>query len=240
MISWVGLMVAERHFVNSAEWTAMTPEQRVADVELRRLSEVKSSLATAGLSLGNPVYFRIMKESSDLEVWLQPSSSARYQLYKTFPIARWSGTLGPKQKEGDRQAPEGRYGITRRLMHPGSTYHLAFNIGYPNQLDQALGRTGNLIMIHGKNVSVGCFAMTDSVIEELYLIVDAALKGGQDQVCVDCFPFRMTEERLSHLADNELQWNSFWSQLQPIWNYFEEHRVPPPVTVVDKRYVVSQ
>ena len=173
-------------------WTDLTPEQRVADVKKRRTAEVAASLQTAQLKLGSPVFLRIMKEDNELEVWLK-SDSTTYKKWKTYPIARWSGTLGPKLAEGDGQAPEGIYDITLARLHPGSKYHLAFNIGYPNAFDRAHDRTGSLIMIHGSNVSIGCFAMTDPVIEDLYLVVDAALDKGQAAVPVHSFPFRMTE-----------------------------------------------
>lgn len=160
-----------------------------------------------------------------------------FQLLKTHPIARWSGLLGPKQKEGDKQAPEGCYGITRRLMHPGSDYHLAMNIGYPNGLDRALGRTGSLIMIHGKDVSVGCFAMTDPVIEEIYLLVDAALDAGQTEVPVHCFPFRMTDKRIAEVVDSP--WRGFWLKLKAVWDAFEKTKRVPQVGMVHGRYVPS-
>jgi murein L,D-transpeptidase YafK len=209
----------------AADWATLTPEERVADVKQRRATALTLELAKQGLSLGNATLLRVMKESSEMEVWMQPTEDAAYQLFKTYRIARWSGTLGPKLKEGDMQAPEGVYGITRRLMHPGSKYHLAMNIGYPNASDQALGRTGSLIMIHGSDVSVGCFAMTDPVIEELYLIVDAALTAGQAEVPVHSFPFRMTAERMAQTTESP--WHSFWSELKILWDAFEQRKLLP-------------
>lgn len=222
----------------NAEWDKLSPEQRVADVKSRRLSGLAAELAAAGLKPGNPVFLRVMKEGSEMEVWLQPSPDGSFQLFKTHPIARWSGSLGPKQKEGDKQAPEGCYGITRRLMHPGSTYHLAMNIGYPNALDRALQRTGSFIMIHGKDVSVGCFAMTDPVIEEIYLLVDAALDAGQPEVPVHCFPFRMTEQRMAEVVDSP--WRASWLDLKAVWDAFEKSRQVPLVDTKAGRYVLKQ
>lgn len=221
----------------NVEWNKLSPEQRIADVKSRRLSGLAAELDGAGLKPGNPVFLRVMKESSEMEVWLQPTMDGPFQLLKTHPIARWSGLLGPKQKEGDKQAPEGCYGITRRLMHPGSDYHLAMNIGYPNGLDRALGRTGSLIMIHGKDVSVGCFAMTDPVIEEIYLLVDAALDAGQTEVPVHCFPFRMTDKRIAEVVDSP--WRGFWLELKAVWDAFEKTKRVPQVGMVHGRYVPS-
>jgi len=200
MLRWIVSLLFFTLTAMSADWSQLTPEQRVADVKLRREPTLKQELNAAGLKLGNAVFIRVMKESSEMELWLQPAADKPFQRFKTYTVARWSGTLGPKQKEGDLQAPEGRYGITRRLLHPGSKYHLAMNIGYPNAQDRALGRTGSLIMIHGSNVSLGCFAMTDPVIEEIYLLVDAALTDGQPEVPVHRFPFRMTEANMDYLC----------------------------------------
>ncbi len=220
----------------SAEWTQMSPEQRMADVKARRSEGLNTELTAAGFKLGNAVFLRVMKEDSELEVWLQNGQEKPFQLFKTQRIARWSGVLGPKQKEGDKQAPEGCYGVTRRLMHPGSTYHLAMNIGYPNALDRSLGRTGSLLMIHGKDVSIGCFAMTDPVIEEIYLLVDAALSGGQSEVPVHCFPFRMKEERMAKAVDSP--WYRFWSDLKAVWDAFEKDKRIPELQSHNGRYSV--
>jgi murein L,D-transpeptidase YafK len=220
------------------EWKRLSPSERVADLKRRCGTEVTASLLAKNLKPGDPVYLRAIKQSSEVEVWMKASDALTYTLYKVFPVARWSGTLGPKEKEGDRQAPEGCYGITRALMHPGSSYHLAMNIGYPNELDRAHGRTGNLIMIHGKNVSVGCFAMTDAGIEEIYFIIDAALDGGQMEVPVHCFPFRMTEENMLAASAEFPQWLPFWRDVRAVWEEFETTKLPPRVVTVDKRYRV--
>lgn len=205
-------------------WQNLTGEQRLADLHARRDTDVKAALTAQGLALGDPVFIRIIKESRELELWLKPATSATYNLLQTYRIAYFSGTLGPKTKEGDLQAPEGFYATTRQLMNPASKYHLAFNIGYPNAHDQALGRTGSFIMVHGKDVSIGCFAMTDPIIEEIYLIVDAALNAGQPQVPVHCYPFRMTPERLATAKDSE--WHSFWQSLKRSWDAFDQTKMP--------------
>lgn len=217
-------------------WPALSAPQRLADLYLRRSGEVSTSLVSRGFSLGDPVFIRIMKESNELELWLKPKTSSIFKLYKTCRIARFSGKLGPKLKAGDRQAPEGFYATTRQLTHPGSDYHLAFNIGYPNAYDRAQGRTGSLIMVHGKDVSIGCFAMTDPVIEEIYLIVDAALAAGQSQVPVHSFPFRMTNERMNAAGG---KWRGFWQMLKQGWDAFEQTKLPPMVDVSGGRYVLK-
>ena len=79
----------------------------------------------------SPILIRIFKEESELEVWKQ-DTTGRFELLKVYPICRWSGDLGPKISEGDRQAPEGFYTITPGLMNPNSNYYLAINTGFPN------------------------------------------------------------------------------------------------------------
>jgi murein L,D-transpeptidase YafK len=149
-----------------------------------------------------------------------------------------SGKLGPKLKEGDLQAPEGFYEVGKKQLNPMSRFHLSFNVGYPNAYDRYHGRTGSLIMVHGSNVSIGCFAMTDPVIEEIYLLVEAALKGGQEAVKVQVFPFRMTPEKMSAV---EGEWAGFWrDELWPGYERFERTGVPPEVGVREGRYRVGE
>lgn len=214
-------------------WEQMSAEQRLADVRERREASLAAELQAQGLALGDAAFVRVLKESSELELWLRPRAGKAFQRFKTWPIAKWSGTLGPKQREGDGQAPEGFYDVVPERMNPLSKYHLAFNIGYPNAFDASLSRTGSFIMVHGSNMSVGCFAMTDLVIEEIYLIVDAALRAGQTNVPVHCFPFRMTDQRL---AAAPVEWAEFWRNLKQGWDRFEATHVPPSWTVRDGRY----
>ena len=148
-----------------------------------------------------------------------------------------SGKLGPKLAEGDRQAPEGFYYVNRSRMKPDSTFHLAFNIGYPNSYDRAHNRTGSFIMVHGNQVSIGCFAMTDYWIEEIYTLCAEALKNGQPFFRVHIFPFRMTDERLAKESSNP--WHPFWSNLKEGYDWFEEKKTPPNVTVGEKTYTFN-
>ena len=101
---------------------------------------------------------------------------------RPIPICNWSGELGPKVKQGDRQAPEGFYTITREQMNPNSKYHLAMNLGYPNAYDRSHRRTGEFLMIHGKCKSAGCYAMTDALMEEIYAHGARVLPGRPRQL----------------------------------------------------------
>ena len=145
-----------------------------------------------------------------------------------------SGHLGPKLAEGDRQAPEGFYEVDAGALNPESDCHLSFNTGYPNTFDTSLGRTGSWIMVHGSTGSLGCFAMTDPVIEEIYLVCEAALQHGQPSFFVHVFPFRMTEERMLTAATSE--WLPFWENLREGYARFEETQVPPAVRLEDGHY----
>ena len=159
----------------------------------------------------------------------------RYQLFRTYKVAAMSGELGPKQKEGDKQAPEGFYFVPASRMNPNSRFHLSFNLGYPNGYDRAHKRTGSALMVHGAKVSIGCFAMTDPKIEEIYTLCDAALRNGQPYFRVHSFPFRMTDANMAQHKDSK--WQEFWENLKAGYDWFEEKGVPPDVTVKDKRYV---
>ncbi len=197
-------------------------------------ARLDSALAQKSMSSGSAVYIRIFKAEAELEVWLQ--RGAQYELFKTYPICAESGTLGPKEREGDEQSPEGFYGVTQSKLNPASHYHLAFDIGYPNAYDRSLGRTGGFIMVHGNCVSIGCFAMTDPGIEEIYLLAQAALAKGQQSIAVHVFPFRMTAENTRQHATSK--WASFWSDLKAGYDAFEAKHVPPDVDVRGGHYVV--
>ena len=193
-------------------------------------------LAARRLARGLPVYIRIFKQESQLELWLQ--KAGRWRLFDTFSICKWSGRLGPKLREGDRQAPEGFYSVTRASLNPYSSNYLAFNLGFPNAFDRAHGRTGSHLMVHGDCQSIGCYAMTDAGIAVIYGLVDAALKNGQASVPVHIFPFQMTEKNLSRHARSK--WQPFWRQLRPAWQQFELTRNVPGVQVIGKRYVIGR
>lgn len=195
---------------------------------------LKERLAQSGLAWGNPVYLRIFKEESVLELWMQPKPDSKFQLFKSYPILAFSGQLGPKFAEGDRQAPEGFYAVGKRAMNPASRYHLSFNLGYPNAYDRHHGRTGSFLMVHGNQVSIGCYAMGDLQIEEIYSLCDAALQAGQPFFRVHCFPFKMTPTKMAQTAENES--HEFWLNLKQGYDWFNQKGTPPDVTEVDGKY----
>lgn len=204
---------------------------------LRPLSpEAKALLAEKGMREDAPIFVRIFKEESELEVWKQ-TADGRYGHFKTYPICNWSGKLGPKYRQGDKQAPEGFYRVSKRLMNPNSQYHLSFNLGYPNKFDRAHGRTGDYLMVHGDCKSAGCYAMTDALIEEIYALAREAFRGGQKEFSVQALPFRMTPENMRRHARHKAY--PFWKTLKVGYDHFEYTRQEPKVDVCEKRYVVN-
>ncbi|MBS0234428.1 MAG: murein L,D-transpeptidase [Proteobacteria bacterium] len=199
-------------------------------------SSVEAALLLKDIPEGAPVYIRVFKEESELEVW-KARTNGRYALIKTFPVCNWGGTLGPKREMGDSMSPEGFYSVTAGRMNPTSKYHLAFNIGYPNALDRALGRTGSYIMVHGDCRSVGCFAMSDNGIEEIYAFVRDALAAGETSIPVHIFPFRMTAANVKRHADNPAR--ETWGPLKEAYDDFARTRQPPEIGMCGKRYVVN-
>jgi murein L,D-transpeptidase YafK len=174
-----------------------------------------------------------MKESSELEVWMR-NAARTWILLDIYPICRWSGALGPKLKEGDYQSPEGFYMVTRRAMNPNSSYHLSFNLGFPNAFDRNHGRSGSFLMVHGACASVGCYAMTDRLIEDIYGLVGAAQTAGQTEIPVHVFPFRMTEANLARHQSHPSK--PFWINLKTGWDWFETNARPPKAWACGRSY----
>ena len=208
--------------------------ERAAAAAARVRPGLERDLAAKGLSFGSPVFIRAFKEQKELDLFVLNSATGKYDLFRTYRIAGTSGDLGPKLAEGDGQVPEGFYYVSRRSMHPASRYHLAFNIGYPNAYDTHHKRTGSHIMIHGNEVSIGCLAMTDEKIEEIYTLADAALAKGQEFFRVHLFPFRMTDERMTAAAGNPNE--AFWKNLREGHDLFDRNAVPPDVSVTGGNY----
>ena len=210
-------------------------EDRAGDAERRVRPRLESELAAAHLRFGAPVLLRIFKQEAELELWLH--DGRRYRRFRTYPICAYSGRLGPKVRQGDRQAPEGFYEVRRGDLRERSQYHLGFDLGYPNAYDRAHGRTGSLLMVHGDCVSIGCYAMGDAQIEQIYTLVAAALRGGQRRVEVHAFPFRFDAPPRRDWRAGE--WGAFWSELEPAYFAVERTGQLPTVRVVDGHYRVA-
>ena len=223
--------------IMSCAWLAGCASPGEIAPHLRPLSnDTVMLLGKKGMDTNQPMFIRVFKEESELEVWKKRSDGLYYH-FKTYPICNWSGDLGPKVKQGDRQAPEGFYRITREQMNPNSSFHLAFNLGYPNAYDRVHGRTGDFLMVHGKCKSAGCYAMTDALIEEIYALARESFIGGQDAIEVHAYPFRMTDENMVRFAKSGHA--KFWATLKEGYDYFESTQQPPTIAVCNKRYVVN-
>lgn len=196
-----------------------------------------AKMKAKGMKASSPILLRIYKSENVLEVWKQ-TDRGRYALLETYEICKWSGKLGPKFKEGDRQAPEGFYKVGKAQLNPRSEYHLSFNIGFPNTFDRAHGRTGSHLMVHGACSSAGCYSMTDELVEEIYALARDAIKGGQDYFQVQAYPFRMTARNLAKHAAHEHF--DFWKMLKEGSDHFELTNYPPKVDVCEKRYLFNR
>ena len=193
-----------------------------------------SEIETKNMDKASPILVRLFKQEAELEVWKQ-DRSGKFALLKTYPICRWSGDLGPKIREGDRQAPEGFYSITPAQMNPTSAYYLSFNMGYPNAYDRAWGRTGSQLMVHGDCSSRGCYAMTDEQISEIYALGRESFFGGQNAFQVQAYPFRMTAQNMAKHRNNPNM--PFWKMIKEGNDHFEVTRQEPKVSFCEKKYV---
>ena len=216
----------------SREYCPLPETKRSQDAQKRILHSLKLSFNAKKMALGSPVFIRIFKENKELELWVQ--TNEKFELYRTYPICAMSGLLGPKTKQGDKQAPEGFYTLSANSLNPASQYHLALNVGYPNHFDKAMSSTGSHIMIHGDCCSIGCFAMTNPQIEEIYTIIHHALQKGQKEIPTHIFPFHLTPEKLKQYETSS--WYFFWSMLQPGYQAFEKTKKLPKVQIKNRLY----
>ncbi len=210
--------------------TNLRAQRSIASVE----PSLKETLAQKGLTYGAPIFMRIFKDPGVLEVWLEGDDET-FVLFKSYDICTFSGNLGPKIQEGDRQSPEGFYFVNAGRLNPWSRFHLSFNLGYPNSYDRSHGRTGSALMVHGNCVSIGCYAMTNGYINEIYALAIAALKAGQPFFRVHAFPFYLDSDKLEQYRNNE--WYPFWQNLKVGYDYFNHNKRPPNVEVADGDYV---
>jgi murein L,D-transpeptidase YafK len=194
--------------------------------------ELSKEFERRGLKLGSPVFIRVYKQTSEMELWVE--KGARYVLFKTYGICRWSGRLGPKYYEGDRQSPEGLYRITSGDLIVNARWDRAMNINYPNSFDVMNGRSGSSILIHGKCGSIGCFAIQDRNVEEVYAAVRAALESGQAYIPVLSLPFHFAS--LAPAKQDTRQMSEFWADLRRADLLFERDRLPPAAWICDGRY----
>src|SRR3954467_3921903 len=214
---WCAVTMALAALASSGERvSAGDPPRHAAPIPGATLAFMRAKDTTPSA----PVLIRTYKKEAELEVW-KKARKGRFVLLKTFPICRWSGQLGPKRKQGDRQTPEGFYAVTPGQMNPNSAYYLSFNIGYPNAYDRTHGGSGAHLMVHGTCSSAGCYAMTDAQIAEIYALAREAFAGGQQAFQFQAYPFRMTAENMvKYRSDPNI---AFWRQLKEGSDRFEAY-----------------
>jgi murein L,D-transpeptidase YafK len=241
-IAVIRVMVVRTLVLTVAFVAALTPMTCLGEVSNELPTKATKEVPPELLSLfrekkmpkHSPILVRIFKEESELEVWKQ-DATGHFQILKTFPICRWSGDLGPKLYEGDHQAPEGFYTITPGLMNPDSNFYLAINTGFPNNFDKANNRDGSFLMVHGNCLSVGCYAMTDEQIGEIYSLARDSLLGGRPSFQIQAYPFRLTPANLARHRTNPSF--AFWKMLKIGNDHFEATHLEPKVDVCNRRYV---
>ncbi len=229
------LIVLLLHCLSIGLVQAEIPNSQRANIAIASVeASLKQSLSEKGLEYGAPIFIRVFKEPRILEIWVE-SKEGKFTLFKTYNICTYSGELGPKLKQGDYQSPEGFYFVNPGRLNPWSQFHLSFNLGYPNKYDRHHNRTGSALMIHGNCVSIGCYAMTDANIDEIYALAVSALRSGQQFFRVHIFPFKLESETLSKHKNSK--WHPFWLNLQEGYEYFKIHKRPPNVEVRNGVYV---
>lgn len=231
MIRWILVLLALLSCSNMLAQPIPSSTRSVKAIQSVKASLIKA-LSARGFEYGAPIFIRIFKATSKLEVWVKKDQV--FELFREYEICTFSGDLGPKIREGDWQSPEGFYFVKPANLNPWSSYHLSFNLGYPNLYDRVHGRTGSALMVHGKCVSIGCFAMTDEYIDEIYALANAAFENGQPFFRVHSFPFKLEPGALEAYQDHK--WYGFWKNLQQGYDYFNQKGVPPNVTVSKQQY----
>lgn len=204
---------------------------RVKSAYSEKWEDLKSDLKKKGIKENFELFMRVFKEDKVVEVWLKSTGEKEFKLFKTYAICASSGELGPKRKQGDGQVPEGFYSIA--VFNPYSSYHLSLGLNYPNASDRIIG-TGNLggdIMIHGSCVTIGCMPLTDTYIKEVYILCVEARNNGQQTIPVHVFPTKMNEKGMAFLTETNSKHLDFWKNLQTGYDYFEQKKQLPKVSV---------
>lgn len=219
-------------YIKLATKTALPSSYKANNVISLYSPQLTKQLESRGFKFGNPILIRIFKVPSILEVWVKKKE--KYILFKTYAICRFSGRLGPKTRNGDKQAPEGFYTIYPKQLNPNSSYFLSFDLGYPNAYDKYYNRTGSALMVHGECASVGCYAMTNNRIAEIYTLMYGAFADGQSSIQVQVYPFALTDNNMRKMRNHK--WYDFWANLKVGYDAFERTHQLLPVSVVNGRY----
>lgn len=225
-----------------ADFQDLPAGERVARARESKGEVVRERCQTAGLEYPPAeLFLRAFKREKELEVWGR-GEGGTWKKVAMYPVVADSGGPGPKRREGDLQVPEGFYMID--LWNPQSNYRLSMRVNYPNASDLKRSdprKPGSDIYIHGRDRSVGCLAMGDEAIDELYILTADVKDGGQTQIPIHFFPARMVGEAWTKQQAAHPQHAAFWAELQPGYDVFEKKRAVPRVAVTaDGSYRVSE
>ncbi len=219
---------------------------RIADVFNRREDSLKKEFEAKKINWPpKALYIRSFKYDQLMEIWVKGDEKKPFRLFKTYAICMQSGITGPKRMEGDLQIPEGFYYVNE--FNPNSNYHLSLGLNYPNASDQLLSDSlhpGGEIYIHGNCVSVGCLAITDLKIEELYIMATYAKASGQDFIPVHVFPVKYNEpnsmDYLARMTKDNQALQKFAIGLKEAFDYFEEKKKVPVILINRKgQYIIN-
>ena len=201
-------------------------DKRVVEAKRRKEKNLLAELQQLDINVDNlQILFIAIKEAKILEVYVKRKTQKQFRWFKSYLFSTFSGVLGPKKQEGDKQIPEGFYRITH--LNPKSKYHLSLGINYPNPYDQAHGFTGSAIFIHGGMESVGCIAIGDDAIEEIYVLTEMAQINGQKDIHVLIYPYAMHADKHKEMLDTTDEATAhFWDRLAIAYRYFQENKVP--------------
>lgn len=218
---------------------------RVVNAIKSKEDTLKKQFEKAGLQWPpKQLYMRSFKYDSQLEIWARDDNKSAFKLFKTYKVCALSGSLGPKRMEGDYQVPEGFYYIN--VFNPRSTYHMSLGINYPNASDNMLSdsaQPGADIYIHGSCITVGCIPITDSQIEEVYLLASHARNNGEDFIPVHIFPVRYNNPKsvvqLEKATKDDKDYQQFSQNVKTVYDYFEQNKKLPIISVNNKgQYVI--
>jgi hypothetical protein len=208
---------------------SLAGNRRAEAAVVHKQAEVERMFADAGVAFPpKELLWRVFKDKHHLEVWANDTKGAPMKKIATYRACAMSGDLGPKHREGDRQVPEGFYRI--EYFFPDSAFHLAAKVSYPNALDRATGDPvpGGDIMIHGGCASIGCIALTDERIEELWVIGSSVIYKGEP-IHVHIFPSRDMDALIED--DAWAKNRAFWENLREGFQAFEADKRLPNIRI---------
>jgi murein L,D-transpeptidase YafK len=231
-----------KHLPNRAFKRKQLSFENVQKVYDDNLKHVQQLLTIKGIhSFEIDLYLRAFKEEGMLELWVKPKDEKQYKLITTYPFFQGISKLGPKERLGDHQVPEGVYSID--YLNPQSLFNISMCINYPNAADAIRNAKetdlGSAICIHGNEASVGCLAITDLRIPNVYILAAEATDKGQQKIPVHIFPARFKTGKLEELEEyyeGNTDFIDLWRSLEPLYTYFEKEQQLPVIKITSKGF----